>query len=458
MVTDDNLGGWHGEPDGRGTFTILKTCLGTIILLCWSSVCPNVPKLRSNQISQLEPRLHLFLLALLGPDFVLMVALGQYNAACESRKKFLDNNFTSWTLRQCFYVNMGGIHLKFDDHESFPVDCQQLYLLHERGYLTLPEINDDEIEDRNKSDGLSRFIAIVQSLWFTIDAFGRISQGLHISTLELTTLAFVFIMTCCSIFWWRKPMGISRPQVIKVEQHRLSVIQRAFEAPSPLYGRTPLSFLNRDEWFLTQFWTSYISILRVLRLVPRKSKRDSKEDHFPSIQFLRIGVFWEFVSLLLVLGYSGIFLAAWSFTFPTLIEKTLWRISGIITIGYVSLGSALYWHWKNASKFHAWLFNDHADVESELIGPRASEKKKHFRAIRDSMKKIGRHFDWMRNMDPDQDPALRTSALVWFLASLLSATYVLSRGYVLVEDIIGLRSLPPSAYDTVNWGQFSPIL
>ena len=45
MVANDTLPvtGWYSPPNVRGTFDILKTCLGTIFLLCWSSVCPNIP-------------------------------------------------------------------------------------------------------------------------------------------------------------------------------------------------------------------------------------------------------------------------------------------------------------------------------------------------------------------------------------------------------------------------------
>jgi len=36
----------------------------------------------------------------------------------------------------------------------------------------------------------------------------------------------------------------------------------------------------------------------------------------------------------------------------------------------------------------------------------------------------------------------------------LAALYSMARLYVLVEDIISLRALPPSAYDTVDWPSF----
>ena len=77
--------GWQDQPDGRGTFDILKSCGGTIVLLCWSSVCPNVPSTRTTGLRSLTQKFYLFLLAILGTDFILMTAMGQLEAAYQAR-------------------------------------------------------------------------------------------------------------------------------------------------------------------------------------------------------------------------------------------------------------------------------------------------------------------------------------------------------------------------------------
>lgn len=456
MTTNSTTVGWKGQPDGRGTFDIFKTCFGTIFLLCWSSVCPNVPSLRRSRWSQFSPKLQLFLLALLGPDFVLMIATGQLTAAWKAKKQFHARGFTSWTLRQCFYVNMGGLHLQFPDRlSSFPVDCGQLLYLQEREYMSLPELSDEEVDDRNKSDGLSRFIAIVQSLWFTIDAFGRIAQGLHISTLELTTLAFVFLMTACSVCWWRKPMDISRPNIILVQETLLATIHRDARVPDVLHGRTPLSFLNREEWFLSQIWISYTCVLRVLKIVPKKRTQPTEADHFPPIEFRETYFRWELAAGLLIMAYSAIFMAGWFLEFPTTIERTLWRISAATSLAYGVLGCAIAWYCKNGSIIQKFLFGDL--VNTQIQGSHETEKPR-LGLVRNWVATISNQFECIRNMTPDKDPALTLPARTWFATSLLCAAYTIARLYILVEDIAGLRALPGSAYDTVNWAQYSPFL
>lgn len=39
-------------------------------------------------------------------------------------------------------------------------------------------------------------------------------------------------------------------------------------------------------------------------------------------------------------------------------------------------------------------------------------------------------------------------------ALFCSAPYIVARGYLLTEDLIAFRALPPNAYKTVDWSQF----
>ena len=89
-----------GPPDGRGTFDILKSCIATIFLTCWTNVCPNVPPLK-RRLGNTVGRLQLFLLSILGPDFVPSLAAGQAYRAWEDRKAFRQQKYPDyWTLRR----------------------------------------------------------------------------------------------------------------------------------------------------------------------------------------------------------------------------------------------------------------------------------------------------------------------------------------------------------------------
>lgn len=78
--------GWVNEPDGRGTWSILSTCLLTIFLCCWTSMSPNLPAKSDGAFRRWRYKFDLACLTLLGSEFILMVALGQWSSACRSVK------------------------------------------------------------------------------------------------------------------------------------------------------------------------------------------------------------------------------------------------------------------------------------------------------------------------------------------------------------------------------------
>ena len=78
--------GWIPQNGGRGTFDILLRNIITILLCCWTSVCVNVPAVNATYRQQFWDKLKLAVLALLGPDFVLIIAIGQWGSARQSVK------------------------------------------------------------------------------------------------------------------------------------------------------------------------------------------------------------------------------------------------------------------------------------------------------------------------------------------------------------------------------------
>ena len=474
MATNGTLTGWMDPPNGRGTFDILKTSLLTIFLLAWSSVCPNLPSITHSGSwwKRFSSKIKVFSLAILGPEFVFLMALGQFCAASRAKKAFSDAGYSGWNLRLCFFTNMGGIHLTFEDRKaagrpSFPVDCEQLLQLVRDHYVDMPKITLEDIDDRNKSDSLARGIAIVQSLWFLTNSIGRLAQGLHLTTLELTTLSFVFAMTGCSICWWRKPMDISRPMLFPAGLELKTILVNAV-APTPLRGRTPLSFLNRNEWSMSQHWAYMKQLLRNAVLRQGHQRDPAEADHFLSTGFEKLELKWEVFCGPFILMYSGIFLAAWNFQFPTYLEQLLWRIAGILTLAFFVTGAitefAELYGLRIQKAFSKLIKETHAshgprgsDTQRVVLGDTAHDNRSS-RRHKLSLSKIHAWFDGMRNISPDRDPEMAI-ALRWSVPMTLAcAMYCFSRIYFLTEDLIGLRALPPSAYENVDFGPYSPIL
>jgi hypothetical protein len=62
-----------------------------------------------------------------------------------------------------------------------------------------------------------RFITVCQVLIFSTTCIARAAQNLSVTTFELTTFGFVFVMLGTSLCWWRKPMDIGRPIILKTD-------------------------------------------------------------------------------------------------------------------------------------------------------------------------------------------------------------------------------------------------
>lgn len=54
-----------------------------------------------------------------------------------------------------------------------------------------------------------RWLTYVQVIWFSLSTMSRLIQDLHVTALEVTTVAFVFAMMATSLAWYHKPMDIT---------------------------------------------------------------------------------------------------------------------------------------------------------------------------------------------------------------------------------------------------------
>ena len=85
-LSSDITRGWVAESGGRGTLKILLNCIFTIFLCCWTSVCVNLPAQSESKCQRFLDKSKLACISILGPDFLLILAIGQYESAKESVK------------------------------------------------------------------------------------------------------------------------------------------------------------------------------------------------------------------------------------------------------------------------------------------------------------------------------------------------------------------------------------
>lgn len=150
--------GWISQPDHRGTFDVVVSCIITIVFCAWSFMCVNIPSRTEGYWDIFWDKLHLFCLGMLGPEFVFILALGQYRSARACVETFAGLGYKNWTMKHAFFAGMGGLVLQSPEWSPFPITADQLLYLVSKGYISYPEISKASIDDRDKSASLSRFV------------------------------------------------------------------------------------------------------------------------------------------------------------------------------------------------------------------------------------------------------------------------------------------------------------
>lgn len=276
-------------------------------------------------------------------------------------------------------------------------------------------------------------IASLQATWFLINCIIRVAQNLFLTTLEITTLSFILIFFFTSFCWRHKPHDISRAMILHTNAAIATIRSNLHPRPEEMWHQTPLDFLSRDEWLCSRLWRYYIQILHYLH-IPMFTRPSTKPyDRIPSDSFLRLDRVAEVIFVPCMLSFACMFMFAWNFEFPTPKERLLWRVAAVYQTLFGSAGAIICWY------------------NNVFILP------KHSASVEETPKQRFHWLAWkLRNIHVDRDPDLAVPLRVLIPNALLCVLYFSSRGFILVEDFIGLRSLPESAFQTVNWSKYIP--
>ncbi|EED18926.1 hypothetical protein TSTA_126340 [Talaromyces stipitatus ATCC 10500] len=410
-MTSTNVSNWVSEPDGRGTWGILSSCVLTIILCCWSSVYPNVPSRSDGEYKQFLYKFYLLSVGILGPEILLFIALGQWTSARISKK-----GYTDWTMTHSFFADMGGFLLAAPGSELFPIDAEQLLHLVRDGYLVYPGLDAEDIKDKSKSDRFTSFLAIIQAMWFFINCIGRVAQHIFLTTLELTTLTFILIFLFTSYYWYHKPKDVTRAIVLTTHTPITAIRARYHPYPESKWYQTPLDFLSRNEWYCSRLWRYYVQILHYLRIPLFLRPTSRPYDRFPSDNFLYVDKLAEWMATPVIVFYSCMFMFAWNFSFPTLTEQLLWRISAAYLVLFGTAGMCVCWH--------AHVF----------IMPKLAKEKKFYVEGQSldlpTKKGLLHRLAWrLQNIHPDRDPELDVPLKVLLPNVLMCVVLCVSRYY-----------------------------
>lgn len=119
----------------------------------------------------------------------------------------------------CYSKSDDGVRnvvLIFDDFRSLLAE----------GKIDFPDISEEDIKDRSKSDGLSKGVALLQITWFVVQLITRARQHLVITEIELTTAALAGLNSIMYLFWWSKPLDARSPIVLRTKNLEKLLVRR----------------------------------------------------------------------------------------------------------------------------------------------------------------------------------------------------------------------------------------
>jgi len=481
--------GWTSSPDGRGTIDVLYSCGLTMFLCAWSILCLNVPSKDENTFQILWRKMSLTALGILCPELIFELAFGQWLSARQSvrdmnsigagpakakrsRLEWVKNIFAksrssksehvvsdreneTWTMKKAFFTDMGGFILGTREHSPFPLDAMQLHYLVSTNRMPLPKLAKREVEERNKVDGLLRTITLCQITWFMVNTLARRIQNLVITTAELTTVSFILCSLGTAFFWWHKPADALSGKILE-EQFSINDILKDAGQPLDAWKRTPLDFVSRKEWWWSKCWSNFVSILNHMHITfgtdvtPIDRIPDSlQKELFNKQMYMCMG---------LTIGYFSILFLGWDYSFPTRTEQVLWRaacVTLMATLLALMIMSSLADTITTLEQSLRRLTGLHSPGTRSIdTGFRARIVTRSRRASQ----RLNSVFDSVRNNSTSKDPLLHVPLRLLIPIYIIAVFYCHARTYILIADIIEFRSLPGSAYATVDWLKFWPRL
>jgi hypothetical protein len=181
------------------------------------------------------------------------------------------------------------------------LNAMQLHTARKLGLIaSLPDISEDEIDDKSDSDFIVKSLALLQIFWLVIQLGVRTSSGLPATQLEVMTLAFGGCMFGICLILWRKPRNVTTPIYVLAERRpdltdALEIWMDSFNEP----------YLDSPPWISNN--TVYMNSRR--RII--------------------YGCMGGSIGALI---FGVMHLLSWNFLFPTPAERLCWRIASSITI------------------------------------------------------------------------------------------------------------------------------
>ena len=212
-----------GDPNGRGTLSLMISCVLTLVLCVWSALHLNVPSSSQTALTSLMTQFRWIVAGIYAPELVVFTAWRQWSSAkllgtlievggrhawtnvgkqpyniWDQGDVVADKLSHEWTMTHSFFASIGGFAFEvIDDETQYLPDSHKRLTLTARGVALLarcghlPDVSKAEITDKSKANNVAKALVIIQASWMLVQVIVRLVAALPVTLLEVNTIAHV---------------------------------------------------------------------------------------------------------------------------------------------------------------------------------------------------------------------------------------------------------------------------
>lgn len=268
-----------------------------------------------------------------------------------------------------------------------------------------------------------KVVASLQAGYLVVSCIGRASQGLSITTIELNTLAIVVCSLMTVVAWYNKPCDVRTAIVLHAEAWMEEI------SNGKPWSTTPLDFVDANG---PGYSMNVQPFIKMPVIPPDRPIMSIPNDRFPMDPYGS----QEYCVCVATLLFTGIHLLGWNFTFPSLLERILWRVSSSVLFGV----TAMFWVLETTA---SWVRLGRWKRLLELFSSGRERRRN------------GKEEEVVKT---EGDKGRTQLPLPWEFWTIMpiAVVYGLARTYLLFEAVYGLRSLEATALITPQWSLALP--
>ncbi|KXS96329.1 hypothetical protein AC578_9377 [Pseudocercospora eumusae] len=360
------LVGWTLESEGRGTLTLILSCLATTALCTWIVIHPRVYRQKRHRLLH---KAFLWLKTIIAPELIAVEAAQEWTQARRVIRDSAKATDGQLCTVQAFYVGMFGLRYRSSLGTKVLWPNQFIWLLNQdlldwqqhREWGLRPE----SIKDKSNADTTVKIFALVQVAWFVAQSVMRTVHQLPLAPLETMTLSYIPLFVVAYGYWWLKPKDIETPSEIELpvmtSDQREKFDQLAIdnrwddddasgqESMRSVWTLTPRIFEKEAADNAYEQAKRRYHEARVLRdkhivecreaecsnachdLIPAPLRRKETILAHWDPELYHSKILWP-LCCLVGISFPALHLLSWNSTFPTIVELWLWRASAIASI------------------------------------------------------------------------------------------------------------------------------